>query len=738
MIRLRFSFISLVFISAILAATLTPAQTAPSHITPGWLYTEGIHVADVPHTLWLSDNTAILYDTRQPESQRSFELLDPSTGKHAPILNMSAAIASLHSLTPDSSIQTALPWPASFDSTGHEALYELNGDLFLLNLPTATFTRVTQTPAGEKDSAFSPDGRLISFVRDNDLYVYNIAAKTESRLTTDGSATTLNATLSWVYWEEVMGRRDTAYWWSPDSQSIAYLQTDETGSPISTFVDFAPVNQRIIHQVYPKPGDNNPRVRVGVIAINSIPAATHWITVSDKPYEWLFGIKWLPDSARISLQTLDRPQTNLGLYIADTRSGSSTRILTETDPYWVNVSDDLYFLKDGKHFLWASERTGYMHLYLYQLDGTLVNAVTKGDWAIASAGGIAPWVHQAVVGIGDWIYFTALKDSSIERHLYRIRPDGSGLEKISAEPGAHRISMSPDAKYYLDQYSNIRTLPALNLHTSDGKLKSTLAAPRPELLPAGIQYPELLTIPTADGFSMPAQILKPKNFDPSRKYPVVLYVYGGPSIPTIANAWQFATLTNQMLIDNGYIAVGMDNRASTAISKKLEDTIGQNPGLGETADFLDGVRWLKSQPWADGSRFGVWGWSGGGTMTLNLMTHSKEFKAGIAGAPVTDWYFYDSKWAEALVKLPDSSAEVFDRTSLVKHAGDLSGHLLLMYGTYDDNVHPQNEEAFMNELIKNGILFDVALYPMRKHGFTDTPALIHREKTKLNFWLKNL
>jgi dipeptidyl-peptidase-4 len=735
MFRPRHAFILFL---ALFPVTLSHAQSTAPRVTPEWLYTEGIHVADLPQTLWLADNTAILFDTRQPESQRTFERLDPSTGQRTPVLNMSAALASLHSLAPDLQIKSALPWPASFDSAGQQALYEFNGDLFLLNLPSSTFTRVTQTPAEEKDSAFSPDGRLISFVRDNDLYVYAIATKSESRLTSGASATTLNATLSWVYWEEVMGRRDTAYWWSPDSQSIAYLQTDESGVPISTFVDFAPVDQRVIHQVYPKPGDINPRVRVGIVSVSSVPASTRWITVSGRPYEWLFGVKWLPDSSRISFQTLDRTQTNLGLYFADAKSGSSTLILTEIDPYWVNVSDDLYFLKDGKHFLWASERTGYMHLYRYQLDGTLMNQVTSGDWAIASAGGIAPWVRQAVVGINDWIYFTALKDSSIERHLYRVRPDGSNLEKISADPGTHRISMSPDAKYYFDQYSNLRTLPALNLHTSDGKRKAALAAPRPELLPADIQYPELLTIPASDGFPMPAQILKPKNFDPTRKYPVVLYIYGGPSIPTIANAWEFSTLANQMLIDSGYIAVGMDNRAATAISKKLEDTIGQNPGLGETKDLLDGVRWLKSQPWADPNRFGVWGWSGGGTMTLNLMTQSKEFKAGIAGAPVTDWHFYDSKWAEALVKLPANNPEAFDRTSLVKHAAGLSGHLLLMYGTYDDNVHPQNEEAFMNELIKNGILFDVALYPMRKHGFVDTPALIHREKTRLNFWLKNL
>ena len=406
----------------------------------------------------------------------------------------------------------------------------------------------------------------------------------------------------------------------------------------------------------------------------------------------------------------------------------------------MNTSDDLFFLKDGAHFLWASERDGYMHLYRYQMDGTLTNQVTKGDWALASAGGVAAWLRRAVVGIDaeqDWIYFTALKESSIERQLYRIKSDGSGLTKLTMEAGTHRITMSPDARYYFDVYSNIRSLPALRLCGADGKTQETLAAPRPELLPADMQYPQLLTIPAEDGFPLPAQILKPKGFDPAHKYPAILYVYGMPSIPTIHNAWQPSLLRDQLWLEDGYVLVGLDARVSTGISKRLEDTYATNPE-GSVSDLVAGVRWLKSQPWVDGSRFGVWGWSGGGTMTLTLMTHSKEFKAGIAGAPVTDWRYYDSKTAEMIVKLPQDNAEGYQRTSLVKRAVDLSGHVMLIFGSYDDNVHPQNEYAFMNELIKDDKMFEVMVYPMRKHGFTDTAARVHLAKTMREFWRKNL
>ena len=710
-----------------------PAQKEP--LTAEWVYGEqGSHIADVLQHVWLNDGTAMIYDTRIPEVRRTMERFDPQDGQRHPALNLISAQASLTGLLKAGEGNEAVTWPDALDKTGKQAVYEFKGDIFLLDLTSSKFTRVTDTPEEEKDAQFSPDGRFISFVRKNDLYVYDVAEKRESRLTADGSQTILNGTVSWVYWEEIFDRRDTGYWWSPDSRSIAYLQTDESGVPVSTFVDFAPVNPRIIRQVYPKAGENNPRVRVGVV--NVAEPGTRWIEVTDKPFEWILRVKWLPDSHRISLQTMTRAQTELGLYFADIQTGVSQRVVTETDPDWVNINDDLFFLNDGTHFLWASERDGYMHLYRYRIDGTLANRVTEGDWAMAPA----YWEGGAVAGIdakNDWIYFTALKDSSIERHLYRVRSDGSGLAKLTTESGTHSISMSSDARFYFDDFSNIRELPALRLCSSDGKVLSTLASPRPELLPADIQYPELLTIPAADGFPMPAQILKPKNFDGARKYPVILFVYGGPSLPSVYNAWQYWLLGDQLWLEDGYVVVGLDGRASTAISKKLENTFVTDPG-STTADLLAGVRWLKSQPWADANRFGVWGWSGGGTTTLQLMTRSHEFKAGIAIAPVTDWHYYDSKIAEMLVKRPQDNPEFYENTSLVKHAGDLSGHVMLIFGTYDDNVHPQNEYAFMNELIEKDKPFEVMVYPMRKHGISDTRARIHLAKTMQRFWKQNL
>ena len=730
----RFSrWLSMIMTLAVICLPARSVQREP--LTAEWVYGEqGSHVADVPQYAWLNDGTAMFYDTRIPEVRRTMERLDPQDGQRHPALNLTAAQASLTGLLKAGEGNDALTWPDALDKAGKQAVYEFKGDIFLLDLNLSKFTRVTDTPEEEKDVQFSPDGSFISFVRENDLYVYDVAKKRETRLTSDGSKTKLNATLSWVYWEEIFGRQDTGYWWSPDSHSIAYLQTDESDVPVSTFVDFAPVDPRIIHQVYPKAGEKDPQVRVGIVNVSE--PRSRWIEITDKPFEWILRVKWLLDSRRISLQTLTRAQTELGLYFADAQTGVSHRIMTETDPYWVNINDDLHFLSDGTHFLWASERDGYLHLYRYGMDGTVTNQVTNGNWAIASAF----WEGGAVVGIdakNDWIYFTALKDSSIEKHLYRVRSDGSGLAKLTTESGTHIISMSPDARYYFDDYSNIHELPSLRMCNSEGKALYTLASPRPELLPADMQYPELLTIPAGDGFPMPAQILKPKNFDATRKYPVILFVYGEPSIPSIYNAWQSFVLGDQLWLEDGYVVVGLDCRASTAISKKLENTFVAEPG-SSTTDLLAGVRWLKSQSWVDASRFGVWGWSGGGTTTLELMTWSHEFKAGIAVAPVTDWHYYDSKIAEMLVKRPQDNPEVYESTSLVKRAGDLSGHLMLIFGTYDDNVHPQNEYAFMNELVEKGKPFELMVYPMRKHGISDTPARIHLAKTMRRFWKQNL
>ena len=728
------------FILLARCAAIAPAQTSKRQLSIEWIFgPEGRAVASVPATAWLDDGMLVILDNRRPAREQTIEKLNPATGQRQAIVDSVRALADLKPAV-DGINREVLPWPLAFDDSGRQALYIFNGDVFVLEFAKAHFRCLTSTAAEETSATFSPNGRRVAYVRDNDLYFFDLDTNRESRITRDGSETLLNGTLSWVYWEEVFGRRDIGYWWAPDSRAIAYLQSDESQVDLAYFVDIVPFSPRVIRQRYARAGRANPRVRLGIAELDR--EGTTWIQITDKPFEYIVRAKWLPDGRRLSLETMPRLQTELYLYFADRKTGAATRILTETDPGWVNMADDLYFFNDGQHFLWPSERDGYMHLYRYRIDGTLVNQVTKGPWALASAGGIAFWVRRALVGVNeknDWVYFTALERSSIERHLYRVHADGSGFMRLSNEPGTHRITMSPDARYFLDTYSDIRTLPALRLHASDGSVLQTLAAPRPDLLAAyDIRFPEITKIPADDGFSMPAQIQKPKNFRTDRKFPVIMYVYGGPAAPQVSNAWQRDTMWNQMLVDAGYVVVKVDNRSATAISKKLENTIVKHLGEAETPDLLSAARWLKQQTWVDPGRVGVWGWSYGGWMTLNLMTRSKEFKAGIAVAPVSDWRYYDSKWTESAMRTPQENPQGYESASVIPLAKNLHGHFLIAYGSYDDNVHPYNEMAFTDALVASGKKFEMMAYPMRKHGITDEAATLHLYRMMLDFWRANL
>ncbi len=712
-----------------------------NQITVEWIYSDTAKaIAAVHKYQWLEDNTAILFDTRLEKKERTFLKLDPQTQYElGPAVDREKALASLQEYLGKEDSTEYLEWPLSFDPYGNYAVYLYKKDIFLLDLASSEFRRVTQTETAEKAPRFSPDGSRLAFVRENDLYIYDLAANREKRLTSDGSDTILNGTVSWVYWEEIFGRRDIGYWWSEDSRALVFLQTDESAVTKMHYVDFKPAVPRLITQRYPKAGTDNPVVKVGLMEIDS--PQIKWIKL--EPYEYICRVKWHQDNQWFSVQTMNRAQTELNLFYIDRNTGKNLgKVLTETDTGWVNINDDLYFLESG-NFLWQSERDGYAHLYQFNEDGSLVDQVTKGSWALRSSGGPF-WLRQSVVNIDEehsQVYFTSLEKSSIERHLYRIGLDGSGLQRITREEGVHKVSFSPDGKYYFDTYSNINTLPAFALYSRDGERLTVIAEPHPELLEElQLQTPELFTIPTTDGFPMPAQILKPKDFNPGKKYPLIFNIYGGPSAPTVFNRWQGLSLFfDNMLLNRGYLVVKFDHRSATAISKKLENRLlKMASGPREIVDIVDGIRWLKSQPYVDPNRVGIWGWSGGGSFTLNSMTNTREFKAGISVAPVTDWHYYDTKWAEFTMKRPQDNPEGYEKTSFVKTAKNLHGRLLLVHGTYDDNVHPQNSWHFIDELVKENIMFDMMFYPMRKHGIADDPAKIHLYNKMLEFWQEYL
>ena len=444
------------FISQIALSIMFFASTAlarDERLTLEWVFSEeGKTATSLPDHAWLDNGTLMLYDKRAPKAERTIESYNPDNGRRRDVVNAEKVIAAFTAQFESEESIEELGWPNAFGPEGRWAVYEKSDDIVLLDLRSSEITVVAATDAEEKSARFSPDGQWLAFVRDNDLYTWNLSEETEKRLTTGGSETLLNGTVSWVYWEELLGRVDQGYFWSPDSTSIAYLQTDDSGVGLMHYVDFEPNLPKLIKQRHPKPGEANPRVRAGVVTLED--ATTTWIDLGSYPYEYLARVKWLPDSKRIAVQTLDRPQTALDMFIADAKTGNTKHVMRETNDGWVNVHDDLYFLDNG-NIIWQSERDGFAHLYQIDANGDLVNQITKGEWALRPSGGAAG-MDQSVAFISDdqrHVYFTALEKASTERHLYRINVDGSEMRRLTAEDGAHQIWFRPDGEYYLDASS---------------------------------------------------------------------------------------------------------------------------------------------------------------------------------------------------------------------------------------------------------------------------------------------
>jgi len=720
--------------------TFNPLFAQDEKITVDWLFSQAsAEITKVPRFYWLNDGTTVIYDTGVPFAERKFEKYNPRTGESKLLFDAEKAKASI-----DSMLQRPIPfifWPNAFNDGGTRSFYLMEGDIFVLDFLTSEFSRITKTEEEESSVRFSPDGKKLAYVRSFDLYVFDLGTNKETRLTKDGKEhTTLNGTLSWVYWEEIFGRQDIGYWWSDDSKSIAFFQTDESEVDLIHYVDHRTTVQTLIKQRYPKAGGKNPLVKLGIVNVEN--ADKVWADLSSDNYEYIVRVKWLPDSKLVSLQTNPRNQNCMDLWFVDAGTGKAKHILTEKDEAWVNIHDDLYFIDDGEKFTWASERTGYNHLYLYSKDGELINQLTSGEWACKPSSG-APFAGGAICAINEeeeYIYFTSQKESSVQKQLYRVDFDGDELVRLSEGDGTHRVSFSWDAKMYFDSYSSLTIPTNLSLYESNGHVIKKFTEPRLDLVDSNnLVIPELTTIAAKDGFPLPATIYKPKDFDPNKKYPVILFVYGGPSAPQVQDSWSFWMYLNNIFVSEGYIVTSVDNRSATGASKILENSVHKEVlGDKELNDILDAVGWFKEQSWVDGDRIGIWGWSGGGTFTINALTHSTEFKAGIAVASTVDWKYYDTKFGEQMMGTPEENPEGYATTSFLKDAKNLSGKLLIVHGSYDDNVHLQQVYAFIDQLIIADKRFELMIYPMRKHGISDFPAFKHLLNTMIDFWQRNL
>jgi dipeptidyl-peptidase-4 len=726
------------------ASPIAFAADPPAPLAVDWMYGDDAdRMAAMPRTAWTADGDLLLLDRTRPEAERTLERVRVPDGTRGDAVDAARALASLADLRGEAGAPEGLDWPVHLSADGGLGVYVFDGDLFVLDLAASSFRRVTATPETESLPRFSPDGAKLAFVRDADLVVVDLATGEEFRRTADGSDTVRNGKLSYVYEEEIFDRDARGYWWSPDSRSIAFLRSDD--GPVSTMVykTFEAAVPDLIHQRYPKAGGDLPDVTLGIIGATS--GTARFVSPDAMPYAWLVGIEWTPDASRLAVQTLNRAQDRLDLYLVAADDATPTRILTERDEAWSN-QHEIEFLEDGSRFVWTSERTGHTHLYLYEADGTLVRALTAGDWSVRGPQSFTGSPLDAVFldEERDEVRFTALEASPVERHLYRVGLDGTGMARVTREPGVHGVDVRPGGGAWVDVHSDRCTPPVARLRIAAGDRTVELARARTELLgDLDWRCAEVTTIPAADGFPLPARILKPAGFDATRPHPLVLYVYGGPSAPAVRDAWApqgvARALFEQRLLHEGFVVASVDPRSATGISKTL-----QNPVRGkvwsdvELDDFVAAIRWFKAQPWIDGERVGMWGWSGGGTSTLLTLTRSRELRAGISVAPVTDWRYYDAKFTEAYMGTPADNPDGYEHTSLVARAKDLHGRLLLVHGTYDDNVHPQNTWAFVDALVEADVAFDLMVYPMRKHGIRDDAARIHLHRKMLAFWEREL
>ncbi|MGI8409534.1 MAG: S9 family peptidase, partial [Pyrinomonadaceae bacterium] len=643
-----------------------------------------------------------------------------------------------------------------FDKSERAILINNENDLWFYDVSAGTLKRLTNTKEEELEADFSPDGRWVSFVRGNNLYVVDVANGGEKQLTRDGAEKILNGYLDWVYQEELYGRGNfRGYWWSPDSKFIAFLRLDESPVPKFVLTNGIPDNQVVENTDYPMAGDPNPLVRLGIADVNKtsiipnpgrlpgalgrLPAnvlrfgdAVKFADLSKyKPDDVLIArVAWAPDSRAVLFQALNREQTFLDL-VAATLDGKVRIALTEETPAWVEVYDNPEFLSNGTA-VWQSARNGWRQLYLYDNNGKMLRQLTNGKWEIRSLHGVDER--------NGWAYFSATKDSHIAENVYRVKLDGSAIERLTQGDGSHSASFNSTFTHFIDNWSDVNTPSQQRLYRADGTLEKVINENKVDALS---QYKlgttEFLKVKTRDGFEMEAMMIKPPDFDPNKKYPVMSYTYSGPHSPTVRNGWGGNRgMWHNMLAQKGYIVWICDNRTA---SGKGEESVWpgyKNFMVLELRDLEDGVSYLKSLPYVDGSRIGIWGWSFGGMMTSYALTHSKSFKMGIAGGTVSDWRLYDSIYTERYMLQPKNNPQGFDRTSVTKAAKDLSGKLLLIHGMMDDNVHMQNMTQLAYELQKANKQFDMMVYPTQRHGVSNPPQVRHMYQMMTDFVVRNL
>ncbi len=604
------------------------------------------------------------------------------------------------------------------------------GIYFVYDLASGGLQPVSTRFGWQQFAKFSPDGTRVGFVRDNDLWVTELATGVETRLTRDGSENIINGTFDWVY-EEELGLRD-GWRWSPDGRKIAFWRLDQT--PIKTFymIDDLELYPEPVPIRYPKAGEANSLVQVGVVDVEG--GETRWMDLGENPDVYVARMEWAGRSDELVLQRLNRHQNRLEIMLFGVSSGVGRVIVTENSDAWVDVDDDFVWLASGR-FVWSSDRDGYNHLYLYQRDGSLARQLTRGSWDV-----------DGVVGVdeaGGWVYYRAARESPLDRALYRAPLGGGDSELLTPGGGTHEIELAPGGTFFLDSYATAGSPPAIALFEGNGRRLRVLTDNqrlREKLAAMRLRAPEFFTFTTSDGVELNGWMIKPPDFDASRQYPVLMYVYGGPGSQTVTNDWGGSRyLWHQLLAQRGYIVASVDNRGTGGRGRDFYKVTYRKLGEWESHDQVEAAGHLATLPYVDASRIGIWGWSYGGYMTLlSLMRGGDVFRAGISVAPVTDWEFYDTIYTERYMRTPRENPAGYRDGAPIHRVDGMTGDLLLVHGTGDDNVHFQNTVQLVHALQEAGKQFDLMIYPNKTHSISGVGTQQHLYTMMLEWLRENL
>ncbi|MRX27396.1 S9 family peptidase [Kangiella sp. HZ709] len=620
---------------------------------------------------------------------------------------------------------------------GKTLLFPLGGDIFAYDITKAgngATKQLTKTETYETDIKLSPNGDYVSFIRDQNIFMVNVKTGKETQLTFDGEGTIKNGMAEFVAQEE-MGRL-TGYWWSPDSKKVAYLQVDESPVNIEKRYEINAEDFTVFEQRYPSTGTNNVTIKLGVLNLDS--NKTTWIDTGKKTDIYIPRVKWLKDSKSVSYQWQSRDQKTLELRFADIANGSFKKVLTEAADTWINLTKDLRFLKKSKQFIWTSERDGFRHIYLYDLEGKLIKQLTQGDWVVDNVYGV-----DEKNGL---VYFDANKESPLEQHLYSVPLAGGELKKITQQSGVHGVTFAKSMDVFVDYFSSTTQPSQVSLRKANGDLVTWLEQNKLDKTHPYYDYykkaskPEFGTIKAEDGQEMQYRIYKPVPFNANKKYPVIVDVYGGPHAQRVRNTWGARnTYWHHLMASKGFVVFSLDNRGSWNRGKKFEDPIYRKLGNIELVDQVKGVEYLTSLPYVDKDKIGMFGWSYGGYMTIMAMFKNPEiFKVGVSVAPVTDWYLYDTHYTERYLDHPKNNKEGYEASNVFPYLEGLQGNLMVIHGMADDNVLFTNSTKLYKALQDANKPFDQMNYPGSKHSIWGKKTRTHVFNTITDYFEKHL